>query len=261
MQCEDFEKRLNESLDDRRSWRAAPALENHAEVCRACRRLAEAFDQMTLGIELLASDRSTDMPPLSADFAARVARRAAQPHRPAASSASPRSDVRRRSVWAVAACLAVGTAVALSSIRDKGASQVAQSPVGSDPAVQPNFQAGDSLAIQQAGGRAVELENAGSTLTHRDDQWQSIWPAEGLTYEGLWKSTGRGIAVLPGAMRRVAAWPEVEQVGGSIRPVAVSLSATVDGLLHAWPASGGTRKVVPSGDTGVCTPVPRWHVC
>lgn len=50
MQCEDFEGRLNEVLDERRSLSSAPELAEHARQCGVCRELARAYDAMLLGL-------------------------------------------------------------------------------------------------------------------------------------------------------------------------------------------------------------------
>lgn len=44
MQCDEFENRLNEVLDDRRPWLSDGELAAHARSCSACRDLAASYD-------------------------------------------------------------------------------------------------------------------------------------------------------------------------------------------------------------------------
>lgn len=50
LNCEQFERRLNDVLDERGDPRAEPALAEHLAACGNCRRLAAAYDAVTVGI-------------------------------------------------------------------------------------------------------------------------------------------------------------------------------------------------------------------
>lgn len=50
MRCENFEARLNDVLDERRSLSSAPELDEHLRQCSACRELARAYEGMLTGL-------------------------------------------------------------------------------------------------------------------------------------------------------------------------------------------------------------------
>lgn len=50
MQCEDFEIRLNDVLDERRTLSSAPELAEHARQCGACREIARSYEIMLSGL-------------------------------------------------------------------------------------------------------------------------------------------------------------------------------------------------------------------
>ena len=66
MQCEEFEGRLNQILDERRRPEWDAELRLHCETCVECRQLAADYDVLLDGFYTLST------PPASADMAARV---------------------------------------------------------------------------------------------------------------------------------------------------------------------------------------------
>src|SRR5262245_29113239 len=66
MQCEDFELRWQDLLDERRAPDEDPSLRAHAEGCTLCRRLLTGQDALFSGLDVF------EAPSLSKDFASRV---------------------------------------------------------------------------------------------------------------------------------------------------------------------------------------------
>ncbi len=69
MRCDEFEVRLNEVLDQRRSPGGDPQLRDHAQACPDCQEQLAAMGQLLDGLDLL------EVPPLADDFALRVVSR------------------------------------------------------------------------------------------------------------------------------------------------------------------------------------------
>jgi hypothetical protein len=92
MRCDEFEVRLNQVLDRRRSPGGDPQLRDHALECLDCRDQLATLGQLLDGLDLL------ETPPLGDDFARRVVARVVPPApiRAQRSSSLP---------WAVAAAL------------------------------------------------------------------------------------------------------------------------------------------------------------
>jgi hypothetical protein len=91
MRCDEFEVRLNQVLDRRRSLGGDLQLRDHAQVCPDCREQLATMCQLLDGLDLL------EVPPLADDFALRVVSQVVPaPVHPQRSSWLP---------WAVAAVL------------------------------------------------------------------------------------------------------------------------------------------------------------
>jgi hypothetical protein len=76
MKCDEFEEHLQQMLDRRRPLHRAASLWAHAQKCRACRGLLDAYEDLLAGLELF------EPPALNEDFAQRVVRQV-EPARPA----------------------------------------------------------------------------------------------------------------------------------------------------------------------------------
>jgi hypothetical protein len=206
MRCKQVERRLNELLDQRQQWTADPALVAHCAGCRPCRAIADAYTAVAD-----AAAATDAVPDVSRDFSVSVLSEFR--------SAARTTTDRRSWTWPTiaAAVLVAGIPCALL---------IRSSSLLHFDSQQAIAETGAKASWQFQGELAQLLEGAEPSS------------------EFLWRSTGRGIAVLPHQVRRAAVLSESAHLSGAIRPVAVAWSALRRVLpgeaMRAAPAEGET---------------------
>jgi hypothetical protein len=215
MNCELFESRLNALLDDRRCVEQDDELSAHLAQCIRCRRLARAYAAMLDGAEILAAGSRTQLSNHGHTHAPLANRAECQMH-----NSVPAFHWRKLPVPAAFAAAATLLLVIWWEPIQKPAADVNQVDV-------PRHGISDIAPARPA------------TLTFD-------LPATMEDYEQVWVVTGRRLALLPTAVRRVATDPQTSAVG----PVVASLEATVDALLRAWSpvraeTEGKTGRIEP----------------
>ena len=107
MQCEEFEQRWQECLDERRAPESDEALLGHASGCAACGEMLRACDALMDGLDLLV------LPDPPECLTQRVLADAV----PRSATSSKRASLRSRvAAGALAACMLIATAVAIYQI-------------------------------------------------------------------------------------------------------------------------------------------------
>ena len=229
MRCDQIEQRLNELLDDRRPVHTDARLLEHQRDCPRCRAMIAGFAELQEGIDAAHFDRQSQLPHLSEGFAAAVVQQAlTPPHR------------RRPAMVRPARWLAAAAAVAAVLL-------LAAWPMFS--AWQASDQQPKKTARSEHHASAMESVPP-STKVDSAPTWDRFDP-----YEHVWLLTGRELATIPVRVRRRAAdWSATGQLSVSLRPVAASVSATLDALFRVLPAEP-TPPEIPNGDTGSYQPV------
>ncbi len=220
MQCEEFEIRLNEVLDERRRPESDAELSLHRETCPVCRKVAAAYDRLLDGFYALASPEAPD------DMGLRVV-----------AEMRSRPSPRRRFVVASSA-LAIAAALLIAIVpmfRQFGASQ-----------------SGDSLVARGGGNPAASQTAVPSALTRIPRLMPELLAItespDGDPYAGLAKETGQGLATVMlyvpgvGGGRGIIDAPADQvpwaaQVGEGLRPITNSVTETFDVLLEGLPVS------------------------
>jgi hypothetical protein len=216
--CEEFERRLNELLDEHRQLDGDAELSAHASNCGACERLLRDYEALR---EAVASLKAPAPP---ADLVARVLA-----EREAGSGAARWRPV--LAALALAATVVVAAPLGLRWLNSR-------SDIPADPAAQHG--PADVAAVGPAGERS-----SGPTPALIDQA--------GQTYEPLLAATAEGLAsmldALPVGSRRSAAgsYEPAEQVAAAepgdndfaagFRPLTASAGRSVAALFRIFPAS------------------------
>ncbi len=231
MKCEEFEDRLNQTLDQRRRPEWDTELRLHSDHCAACRDLAISYGELLEGFYALAAAE----PP--ADLAMRVVDELRS--RP--------STTRRVSLAAALLATAAAALFALPLLQFNRSGEDAPTP---SRAVALNSTQSNDRA--RAGWNQIDaLPIVGPVLHSLSDDDDTTDP-----YEELAKRTGRGLAsvvlympsigstpgmIAPGSVvSGKPTWPQ--QMSEGFRPVTESVAETLDLLLEALPTSLSSKR-------------------
>jgi hypothetical protein len=218
MQCDEFEERVNEVLDERGRPEWDAELRLHCEQCPACRKLAASYDALLDGFYALAT------PEAPVDMALRVVDEL---------RAEP---ARGRRYAGVAAALATAAVLLIAMVPLLRGTLSPQTPA--KPAAQP-------LAAA-APARQLPIER----IPLVPELMAIAESSQGDPYAGLAKETGQGLAsvilYVPGVggsrgiidaqtAGREPAW--AVQMSEGLRPITNSVTETFDLLLDSLPVA------------------------
>jgi hypothetical protein len=218
MQCDEFDARLHKLLDRRRAPDADLHLRRHARTCPRCERQLCATARLLTGLELL------EVPPLSADFAARVVQEVAP------ASSTPRAP-RVPLAIAVAATLLIvllpGVGYLLRS--SQSWSTNSRTPASSTGKV----------------AYATPSTPADATSAVTDSPWMHF---------------GNSILQLYPEKTRARHRQQVSALAKDLRPIATPFNTAVTALRRTIPVKGSNDKGQPSASAAPRTASLLTHV-
>ena len=241
MKCTDFENRLNDLLDERRSPQDDAALTTHAATCGDCRELLAGHESLFAGLAVL--NRRIVSPELGNRVLSEFNAPALVPPLPPA----PRRSWSSLIATAAAVLLVFGLGILIAN---RGGNR----PVANNPGPRNN---GNGLAIGNP-NRALpapknELKSPREAIVVKPQQVPSHTPEEAEALRQMasiatWSNT--------------AQWPQVdslnvgqvEQYAPGIRPIRESFEVAIDALLRTIPAgkkdtnSTPPQAIQPYGD-------------
>ena len=240
MQCQEFESRLNDLLDQRLSPEADPPLTSHAQQCGACREVLTLQGLLWRGL------KANRPAPPAHDFSARVVANV-QP----ADAPSPVSRPARGRHWLITRGLALtaGAAVMLLGARlifFRGENQPANlaSPSPRPNVVEPNPAPPTTLAIRSPGAPPRNGPAPTSPVNDPSAAPPSLppgaiasafpfrLPAE-KDYREYGQAMGEFAAHLPQTVEKLE---EMDRVTPGIRPIRSSFSIAIEALLRTIPS-------------------------
>jgi hypothetical protein len=206
MRCDEFDVRLNQMLDRRRSPENDPQLRHHALVCLSCQERLATTRRLLDGLDML------DVPPLADDFALRVV-----------SQVVPASHVQHRSSWftwevAVAGMLLISLLPGYWLLRQS------TRPVAT---VTPAPQAVDSQALAYAGS---------STSASGD---------RAIADDSLWAIYRNSLLELYPEATRERHRQQVSEIAADLRPIATPFNAAVTAIRRTIPVGRAPEKIQP----------------
>ncbi|MHB8970186.1 MAG: anti-sigma factor family protein [Pirellulaceae bacterium] len=206
MRCDEFDVRLNQVLDRRRSPESDPELRHHAQVCLSCQ------DQLAMTRRLLDGLDMLDVPPLADDFALRVV-----------SQVVPASPLPHRSSWfswsvAVAALLLIGLLPGYWLV------QQSTRPVAT---ITPAPHAVDTQALAYSDPSA----SASGDRAVADDS--------------LWAIYGNSLLELYPEATRERHRQQVSEIAADLRPIATPFNAAVTAIRRTIPLGRSPERIQP----------------
>ena len=236
MNCDDFENRLNDVLDERGQPQADPLLAEHAGECDDCRTRLAGSRVLLRGLAKLST------PPLSRDFAQRVV---AQVHQPPLATA-PRPAAR---FWLACGVLLSSAAAALLAISiawyaRRGGEGMAREVREPRPELQsgPNRrQHGFAAALPgKVPAKASNFAAGGDLLIEAPRL-----PGHLRGYRG---AIDQLAIALPQTARQ---FDQVEQLAPGFRPLRLSLEVVWDTLCRTIPGAHGDDPTPPKQRTSL----------
>lgn len=218
--CNQSTVKLNQLLDEGKSWQSCAELRTHVAQCPACQQLVQHHEELLRAVVELCEATAANQPTLDDSFANRAVLAAEF------CDISPAPLARRSYRWT--ALLAVAATLLLAAW----------------PA---------AMWWQTESSQREKLRE--ETQTQLSSFKSAIDTAHSAEFETLFQATGRSLASLPTTVRRASFWPEGEQIGDSLRPMASSLGETIQALLRRLPVESSPLKT-PNGDTGSYELIP-----
>ncbi|MBX7166722.1 MAG: hypothetical protein K1X74_10285 [Pirellulales bacterium] len=228
MNCDEFELRLQDTLDERRPLEAESALRGHARSCPACHELMQSFQLLLEGVRRL--EIPTASPTLATRVLVDLRREELQPR-----SAEPSTTARQTLRWAmglatVAAVVALAAWLSmpapgnrperLANAPQTGVAQNASAPAPVTPAT------ADSGAVESAPADAAAPNQMAAEASLRQ-----LIANSGEQYEEFLHTTGTSLSqlalLLPGALATSPqqAAPQVEPAADSDQAPAADVAA------------------------------------
>jgi hypothetical protein len=244
MQCQEFEHRLNEVLDERSDPAADARLVAHAESCSPCRTLLAGQRSLIAGL------RRSAPPPLAPEFARRVVAESGF-----ASTATPRpasTAIRSKALLAASTLLASAAAALL-------ALSIVWYARSREPAVAESMKPSAAPRAKDAKVRAKGVGSSGTlAMTRRDwvegDWAQGDWLVEAPRFpDHLRDSLDELADSFPESVQRFG---EVERLAPGIRPLRLSFAILWDTLFRALPGVSSETSIPEASAPEPSTPRP-----
>lgn len=206
MRCDEFEVRLNQVLDRRRSPGGDPQLRDHAQGCPDCREQLATMGQLLDGLDLL------EVPPLADDFALRVVSRVVPP--------APNHP--QRSSWLPSA-VAVAAVLLLSLLPGYWFLRPLISPV--------------ATTWSQRGGDSPAVAYTGSPASDSVDRV--------VADRSLWTVYGNSLLELYPEATRERHRQQVSEIAADLRPIATPFNAAATAIRRTIPVGRTPGKGQP----------------
>jgi hypothetical protein len=241
MQCPEFERRLNDVLDERERPEADPLLSAHAAQCERCAQTLAGQEKLLMGLSWIAT------PALGREFARRIVAEAVT---------KPSSMASHRAWLSLAACLASAAvmllAVSMVWYARRGSATFGEKSAAARQSIAITPQRGHRLAITNPGrGQRPAAGRDRPALTGGD------WLLEAPRLPGHLRSYRVAIddltIALPEAVERL---DEVERLAPGMRPLRVSLSMIWDTLCRTLPGACVDSPPPSRGRTSRWRPEP-----
>lgn len=222
MNCEEFEERVQCLLDGRVPLATDAALFRHAQGCRQCQRLLDAYETLWAGLEVW------EPPPLPADFARHVVQQVTP-----APLGRPRVLI-RAGLTALAA-LAAALLLALLPAARNALTAPTMRPVARLAPARP--------ATDHAPPRPARDSEPRSPQTDQPipPSHLAAMLADPAALHAVWRQWRAD--VVDGPLR------PMDGIAGGLRPITVSLTEAIDVLRSTLPIGGEQEEKKASGDS------------
>ncbi|WP_254507728.1 anti-sigma factor family protein [Anatilimnocola floriformis] len=243
MKCTDFEDRLNDILDERRSPHTDAALTSHAATCADCRELLADHESLFRGLAVLSHRTASSLQEtLSPELGTRVLSEYNTPVIVPPLPPAPRRSWFPLVATAAAVLIVVGIGVLIAN---RGGRQ----PIARDPAPR-NKGNGNGLAIANPNRATIPAESpkkAPPAIVVHPERLPPRTPPTAEEAEAL-----RQMASIA-TWSNTAQWPQVdtlnvgqvEQYAPGIRPIRESFEVALDALLRTIPSGKKDTRNTP----------------